>query len=65
MERSPRADEAGGLDHVLNRANFGAKMFRQEGDFVVFEKVLHEALRLYQILNWVDRVNAPDETTHE
>jgi hypothetical protein len=43
MGRSPRADEAGGFDHVLNLANFGATMFRQEGDFVAFEKVLHEA----------------------
>jgi len=49
MARSPQADEAGGLYHVLNRANFGAKMFRKEGDFVAFEKVLHEALRLDKI----------------
>ena len=57
MARSPRADEAGELDHVLNRANCGAKMFRQEGDFVAFEKVFHEALRFDKIPNWVDRVN--------
>lgn len=49
MPRSPRADEAGGLYHALNRANLGAKIFRKEGDFVAFEKVLHEALQLYEV----------------
>ena len=49
MPRSPRADEAGGLYHVLNRANMSAKIFRKEGDFVAFEKVLHEALQLFEI----------------
>jgi putative transposase len=38
--------------------------FRQGGDFVAFEKVLHEALRLDKIPNWVDRVNEP-LTDHE
>jgi|GEM_PF-6300363 len=50
VERPPRADEARGLDHVLNRVNFGTKMFRQEGDLVAFEKILHEAFRLDKIL---------------
>ena len=49
MPRSPRADEAGGLYHALNRANLGAKIFRKTGDFVAFEKVLHEALQLYKV----------------
>ena len=44
--RSPRADEAGGLCHALNRANLGAETCRKEGDF---EKVLHEALQLFQV----------------
>jgi hypothetical protein len=51
-----RADEAGRLDHVLNRANFGAKMFRQGGDCVAFEKVLHETLRLDKIPYWASRL---------
>ena len=50
MARPPRADVAGGLYHVLNLANFGAKMFRQEGDLMAFEKILHEAFRLDKIL---------------
>lgn len=49
MPRSPRADEAGGLYHALNRANLGAKIFRKKSDFVAFEKVLYEALHLYQV----------------
>lgn len=49
MPRSPRADEAGGLYHALNRANLGAKIFRKTGDFVAFENVLHEALQLYKV----------------
>jgi hypothetical protein len=49
MPRSPRADEAGGLYHALNRANLAAKIFRKTGDFVAFEKVLPEALQLYKV----------------
>ena len=49
MPRSPRADEAGGLYHALNRANLAAPLFRKEGDFVAFEKALHEALQIYDV----------------
>lgn len=49
MPRSPRADEAGGIYHALNRANMGTPIFKKEGDFLAFEKVLHEALGLYQV----------------
>lgn len=49
MPRSPRAHEAGVLYNALNRANLGAEVFRKEGDFVAFEKVLSEALQLYQV----------------
>jgi len=44
-----RADEAGGLYHALNRGNLRADIFRKEGDFVAFEKILFEGLQLYQI----------------
>jgi hypothetical protein len=53
MARSSRAAEAGGLNQVLNHTNFGAKMFRQEGAFAAFEKVLHEAARLDKFLSRV------------
>ena len=49
MPRSPRADEAGALYHALNRANLGAKAFLKVGDYRAFEKVLHEALQIYQV----------------
>ncbi len=49
MPRSPRADEAGGHYHALNRANLGAKVFRKGGDFVAFEQVFYETLQLYQL----------------
>ena len=32
MPRAPRADEAGGLYHVLNRGNLRADIFRKEED---------------------------------
>ncbi len=49
MPRSPRADEAGGIYHALNRANMRMPIFKKEGDFLAFENVLHEALDLYQV----------------
>ncbi|QDS92458.1 Transposase IS200 like protein [Roseimaritima multifibrata] len=49
MPRSPRADEAGGLYHVLNRANMRLPIFKKELDYVAFEKILHEALAIHQI----------------
>ena len=49
MPRPPRADEAGGLYHALNRGNLRADIFKKEGDFVTFEKTLFEGLQLHQI----------------
>ncbi len=49
MSRSPRADEAGGLYHVLNRANRRLPIFLKEEDYAAFENVLHEALEIHQI----------------
>ena len=49
MPRPPRADEAGGLYHVLNRGNLRADIFRKEADFGAFEKILHEGLQIYQV----------------
>ena len=44
MPRSPRADEAGGLYHALNRGNLRATIFHKPEDYVAFEKILYEAL---------------------
>jgi putative transposase len=49
MPRPPRADEAGGLYHALNRGNLRADIFHQEDDFLAFEKILHEGLQRFQI----------------
>ena len=49
MPRPPRADEAGGLYHALNRGNLRADIFRKEGDFLAFERILHEGLQHFQI----------------
>ena len=49
MPRSPRADEAGGLYHALNRGNLRATIFHKEEDYVAFEKILHEALEIHRV----------------
>jgi putative transposase len=49
MPRPPRADEAGGLYHALNRGNLRATIFHKQGDFVAFEKILHEALQIHNV----------------
>ena len=49
MPRSPRADEAGGLYHALNRGNLRADIFKKEADFEAFERILHEALQIHEI----------------
>lgn len=47
MARAPRADEAGGLYHALNRANMRATISKKNEAFAVFERVLAEGLQLY------------------
>jgi putative transposase len=49
MPRSPRADEAGGLYHALNRGNLRATIFHKDADFDAFERVLFEALEIHQV----------------
>jgi len=49
MPRPPRADEAGGLYHALNRGNLRADIFWKEADFAAFERILHEGLQIYQV----------------
>jgi len=44
MPRPPRIDVSGYCYHVLNRANARFRMFRKEGDFSAFERVLEEAV---------------------
>jgi putative transposase len=49
MPRPPRADEAGGLYHALNRGNLRAEIFHKDADYAAFENILHEGLELHQI----------------
>lgn len=49
MPRSPRADEAGGLYHALNRGNLRAEIFKKEADYAAFEMLLAEALDIHQV----------------
>ena len=49
MPRPPRADEAGGLYHCLNRGNLRADIFHKEADFKAFERVIAEALEIHQV----------------
>ncbi|QEG41850.1 transposase [Roseimaritima ulvae] len=49
MPRAPRADEAGGLYHALNRGNLRATIFHKDADYLAFENLLGEALEMYRI----------------
>ena len=49
MPRPPRADEAGGLYHALNRGNARTTIFRKDADYEAFERILAEALKRYDI----------------
>ena len=44
MPRPPRADEAGGLYHALNRGNARTRIFRKAADYEAFERILAEGL---------------------
>jgi putative transposase len=44
MGRPKRADEAGGIYHMLNRANGRATIFHKPADYEAFEQVLIKAL---------------------
>ncbi len=50
MPRRPRAHEAGGLYHALNRGNARQTIFRKDVDYAAFEKILSEGLELYDVL---------------
>jgi len=49
MPRPPRADEAGGLYHALNRRNLRADIFKKDADFAAFEQILHEGLEIHDV----------------
>lgn len=49
MPRPPRADEAGGLYHALNRGNARAEVFHKPEDYAAFERILSEGLARYDV----------------
>ena len=49
MPRTARAIEAGLIYHVLNRGNGRLRLFRKDGDFEAFERVLTEGLERYPV----------------
>ncbi len=49
MPRPPRADEAGGLYHALNRGNSPARIFRKQADYEACERILAEGLERYEV----------------
>ncbi len=49
MGRPPRADEAGAIYHMLNRANRRARFFHKDADYEAFERILAEAMERVQL----------------
>ena len=49
MGRAPRADVAGGIYHMLNRANRRAKIFMKDADYEAFEEILTDAVACYEL----------------
>ena len=50
MPGPPRADEAGGLYHALNRGNSRTEIFWNEDDYEAFERILSEGLQRYDVV---------------
>ena len=49
MGRVKRADAAGAIYHMLNRANRRMTIFEKEGDYEAFERILVEAVSKFKI----------------
>lgn len=69
MGRSPRADEAGGIYHALNRGNAKHAIFFKDEDYEAFERLIAEGLEKFPIdliaYQWMNNhwhmVLSPDE----
>ena len=49
MPRPPRANEAGGIYHVLNRGNARSTIFHKDDDYDAFERILAQGLERYDV----------------
>jgi len=58
MGRPPRADEAGGIYHALNRGNARHDLFFKDADFEAFEQLIAEGLQMFLVdliaYQWMD-----------
>ena len=69
MGRAPRADEAGGIYHALNRGNAMQPIFFKDEDYEAFEQIIAEGLDKFPIdliaYQWMNNhwhmVLSPDE----
>ncbi len=57
MPRPPRADEAGGFYHALNRGNLRADIFKKDADFAAFEQILLEGLQIHKVEHFASLTN--------
>ncbi len=49
MGRAPRADEAGGIYHAVNRGNAKNDIFFKKPDFEAFERLIAEGLEMFPV----------------
>ena len=49
MGRAPRADEAGGIYHALNRGNAKQPFFFKDADYEAFERIIVEGLEKFPV----------------
>jgi len=49
MVRPPRAEEAGGHYHALNRGNARSTIFQKDEDYDAFERIVAEGLQRYEV----------------
>ena len=49
MGRAPRADEAGGIYHAINRGNAKNPIFFRDADYEAFERIIAEALEKFSV----------------
>jgi len=49
MGRAPRADEAGGIYHALNRGNAKNPIFFKDSDYEAFERIIAEGLEKFPV----------------
>jgi len=61
MGRAPRADEAGGIYHALNRGNAKQPFFLNDADCEAFKRIIVEGLEKFPVdllaYQWMNRAS--------